>query len=185
MKKLAPLIVALLVSAAPALADGGAFRDGDEQPFCETGGCGDSDYMDFRRLTFGHGRNESVVRHGVRTIERWKTKVLGGRHGVTIHVHLNTDDDWRAERSLRIRRKHGELWAGMFRGKYLRKRVAGRVRVWRPDRRSVKVRFDVRMLGDDLERYRWNVSWAQRDIACPGSCSTDTAPDRGWFEHRL
>lgn len=185
VKRIALLTAALLAAATPALAGGGAFRDGDEQPFCETGDCDDTDYMDFRRLTFGHGRSESVVRHGIRTLKRWKTKELGGRHGVTIHVHLDTDGDERVERSLRIRRKHGSLWAGMFRGKHLRKSVGGRIRVWRPDRRSVKVRFPVRMLGDEVRRYRWRVWWAQRALACPGSCSTDSAPDRGWYEHRL
>lgn len=186
MRRLAAVATALLLAPVPALADGGAFRDGDEQPFCEApGDCPDDDYMDFRRASFGHGRAERVVRHGVRTRKRWKTKELGGRYGVTVYLQVSNDDDRRVERSLRIRRKHGELWGGMFRGKYFRKKVDGRVRVWRPDRRSIKVAFPVRMLGDDVERYRWYVFWAKRDTYCPGSCHSDTAPDRGWYDHRL
>ena len=188
MKKAAVLVVALLLVPTAAVADGGGSRDGDEQPFCEGAppeDCPDTDYMDFRRASFGHGPAGGVVRHGLRTIKRWKTKDMGGRHGVTIYVEVNTDDDRRVEREVRIRRKRGAIWAGMFRGKYFRKRVEGRVRAWRPDRRRVKIGFRVRMLGDGVDRYRWRVFWANRAVACPGSCHTDFVPDRGWFEHRL
>lgn len=186
MRKLGAFALAtLLLLPGSAAADGGAFRDPDEHPFCESGPCPDRDYMDFRRLTFGHGRKAGTVRHGIETRKRWKTKWLGGRHGISFYVELNTDDDRRFERQLRIRRKNGELWAAVFRGKYHRKRVPGHVRVWRPGRRSVKVRFATRLLGDDVDRYRWYVWWANRDVVCPGSCSEDHAPDRGAYEHRL
>lgn len=187
MRKLGAFAVAtLLLLPGTAAADGGAFRDPDEQPFCEGGDpCPDDDFMDFRRITFGHGRKAGTVRHGFETRKRWKTKWMGGRHGVTIYVEISTDDDPRVERQLRIRRKHGELWAAMFRGKHHRKRVPGAVRVWRPDRRSVKVRFATRLLGDGVEGYRWYAWWANRDLYCPGSCSSDRAPDRGRYEHRL
>ena len=178
------LIVVLLPSSASA--DGATFRDPDEQPFCEsTGPCPDTDYMDFRRLTQGHGRTPRVLRHGIRTLERWKTKRLGGRHGTTIAIDFNTDDDGGTERGIRIRRKDGELTARMFRGKYLRKPVDGRIAVWRPDRRSVKVRFHARVLGAGVDEYRWRVYWWDRGVGCTGSCSTDFAPGRGWFEHVL
>lgn len=186
VRKLAAVAAAFLLTPVPAPADGGAFRDGDEQPFCESpGDCPDDDYIDFRRVTFGHGRRPALVRHGIRTMKRWKTKDLGGPHGVTFFFHLDTDGDRGVERALRVRRKNGHLWGGMFRGKHLRRHVRGRVEVWRPDRRSLEVRFPVRMLGDDVERYRWQVSWAQRQIGCPGSCHSDHAPGRGWYEHRL
>lgn len=178
--------LALLVGApAPAAADGGAFKDPDEKPFCEAPDpCPDTDYMDFRRVTFGHGDRPRVLRHGIETRKRWKTKELGGRNGVTIYFQLNTDDDARAERVLRVRRKDGELWGRVFRGKYYRKEV-GRAHVWRPDRRSLKVRFHRRLLGEGVARYRWSVHWSNRDTACPGSCHVDFAPHRGWYEHRL
>lgn len=187
MRKLGILAVAALLSfPAPAAADGGAFRDPDEQPFCEGGDpCPDGDFIDFRRLTFGHERPARALRHGIETRKRWKTKWLGGRHGVSIYIDFNTDDDRRMERGLEIRRKDGKLWAGMFRGRYHRKRVPGRVRVWRPDRRSVKVRFGKGLLRDELDGYRWTVWWANRDVVCPGSCSIDHAPNRGRYEHRL
>jgi hypothetical protein len=188
MRKLVtPAVAALLLLPASAAADGGAFRDPDEQPFCENPDdpCPDGDFMDFRRLTFGHERPARALRHGIETSKRWKTKRLGGKHGVSIYVDFNTDDDRHMERGLEIRRKDGELWAGMFRGKYHRKRVPGRVRVWRPDRRSVKVRFPKRLLGDDVDGYRWVVWRARRGVYCPGSCHTDFAPNRGTYEHRL
>ena len=179
-------IALVLCLPASAVADGGAFKDPDEQPFCESPDpCPDTDYMDFRRATFGHADRPRMLRHGIETRKRWKTRDLGGRHGVTIYFELNTDDDRRAERSLRVRRKKGELWARIFRGRYHRKRVRGPVRVWRPDRRSLKVRFHARLLGDDIDRYRWAVFWSNRDVYCPGSCHQDFAPHRGWYEHRL
>lgn len=187
MKKLGLVVLAsLLVFPGHALADGGGFRDPDEQPFCESPGpCPDSDYIDFRRATYGHGRKAGVVRHGLHTREPWKTKDMGGPHGVTIYLELDVDGDRAAERMVRMRRKDGELWARMFRGKHHRKRIGGGLRVWRPNRRSIKVRFPLRLLGDDLDRYRWRAGWYNRELGCAGSCHSDYAPHRGWFEHRL
>lgn len=187
MRKLALVaLAALLLAPGLAQADGGRFRDPDEQPFCEgPGSCTDTDYLDFSRATFGHGRTARVLQHGLKTRERWKTKDMGGRHGVTISFDFDTDGDRGVERRLRVRRKNGELRARMFRGRYLRKRVGGDLGVWRPDRRSIKARFPRRLLGDDLDRYRWRAGWHQRGVACPGSCHTDYVPDRGWYEHRL
>ena len=180
------LVAALLALPAPAAADGGRFRDPDEKPFCESPDpCPDTDYIDFDRVSYGHGRTAGLLRHGVHTRERFKTKDMGGRHGVTIYFLFETDGDERGERMLRVRRKDGKLSGRMFRGKYFFKKVGGRVRVWRPDRRSLKVRFPLRLLGDDLERYRWSASWYNRRIACPGSCHSDYAPHNGWFTHRL
>jgi hypothetical protein len=104
---------------------------------------------------------------------------------VTIHISFDTDGDRRAERAVKMRRKDGELWAHVFRGKHLRKKVGDPLRVWRPNRRSIKVELPVRLLGDDLDRYRWRAGWGNRALACAGSCHTDYAPHRGWFEHRL
>lgn len=186
MRKLALVLLAsILLVPGSAWADGGRFRDPDEQPFCESPDpCPDRDYIDFDKATYGHGKGRSV-RHGVHTRERWKTKDMGGRHGVTIYFHFDTDDDRRVERMVRMRRKDGELWAQTFRGKYLRKRVGEPLRVWRPDRRSIKVRIPLRVLGDDLDGYRWLAGWYNRDTFCPGSCHSDWAPHDGWFVHRL
>lgn len=187
MKKLVLIALAsVLVLPGQSFADGGRFKDPDEQPFCESPDpCPDTDYIDFERVTFGHARRAGVLRHGIVTRERWKTKDMGGRHGVTIYLELDVDGDRAAERMVRMRRKDGELTARMFRGKHLRKRIGGDLRVWRPNRRSIKVRFPLRLLGEDLDRYRWSAGWYNRDVACAGSCHTDYAPHRGWFEHRL
>lgn len=185
MKKLVLLlVVALVVPVAPAAADGGSFRDPEEEPFCEAGDCPDNDYMDFRKVTHGHGNDGKSLRHGIYTARRWKTKRLGGRHGTSITIRFDTDGDRRPERRLEIRRKDGELWAGMFRGRNLLRPVPGNIRVWRPSRRSVKVAFDPALL-DERVRYRWYVDWSDRDIACAGSCHSDQAPQRGWFTHEL
>lgn len=177
---------ALVLPVVPAAADSGTFRDPEEQPFCESPDpCPDDDYMDFRRLTFGHGDSGRTLRHGFYTEKRWKTRRLGGRHGTTIDITFNTDRDQRGERSIEIRRKDGELQARMFRGRYLLKPIPGDIRVWRPDRRSVKVAFAPRLLGERVRRYRWYVVWYDRGLACPGSCGNDFAPNKGWYEHRL
>jgi hypothetical protein len=185
MRLLLVLLAALMLPVVPAAADGGAFRDPEEEPFCEgPGECPDNDYMDFRRLTYGHGDAGKTLRHGVYTLKRWKTRRLGGRHGTSITIRFDTDGDRLPERRLEIRRKDGELWAGMFRGKDLLKPVRGEVRVWRPNRRSVKVAFRPALL-DERVRYRWYVEWSDRGLACAGSCQSDHAPQRGWFTHEL
>lgn len=182
-----PLVVAgALLVPGPAGADRGRFRDRDEKPFCESPDpCPDTDYIDFDRLSFGHGPKARVLQHGIHTRERWKTKDLGGRHGVTIYIAFDNDGDRASERLLRMRRLKGELWARMFRGKGYRKEVGPPLRVWRPDRYSIKVRFPLRLLGDEVDTYRWRAGWSQRRVACTGSCHSDFAPQRGWFEHRL
>lgn len=187
MRRLAIVVVAAsLAVPGSAWADGGRFRDPDEQPFCETSDpCPDDDYIDFDKVTYGHGPTERVLRHGVHTRKGWKTKDMGGAHGVTIYFVFDTDGDPEGERTLRMRRKDGELRGRMFRGKHLSKKVGGRLHVWRPDRRSIKVRFPVRLLGEDVDSYRWRAGWYQRGVACPGSCHTDSAPHNGWFEHNL
>lgn len=180
------VLAAVLLVPGYARADGGRFRDPDEQPFCESPDpCPDTDYIDFRKVTYGHGRNDRLLRHGIHTRERWKTRDMGGRHGVTIYLEIDVDGDRAAERMVRMRRKDGELWARMFRGKRFREKVGAELRVWRPNRRSIKVRFPLRLLGHDLERYRWSAGWHNRAVACTGSCHTDSAPHRGWYEHRL
>lgn len=187
MRRLASVMLcaALLVPGA-AWADGDRFRDPDEQPFCESPDpCPDSDYIDFDRASHGHGPTDRVLQHGLHTRERWKTKDMGGRHGVTIYFDFDVNDNKSPDRRLRIRRKDGELLAQMYRGKYFRKKIGEPVRAWRPDRRSIKVRFRVRLLGDDVDGYRWRASWYNRALACPGSCHSDSAPHRGWFEHTL
>lgn len=187
MRRLALVVLAssLLVPGS-AWADGGRFRDPDEQPFCESPDpCPDTDYIDFDRVTFGHGRTHRELRHGLHTRERWKTRDMGGRHGVTIYFDFDTNDNRSPDRRLRVRRKHGELLAQMYRGKYFRKKLGGPLRVWRPDRRSIKIRFPVRLLGKGLEDYGWQAGWYNRRLNCPGSCHSDYAPRRGWFEHTL
>jgi hypothetical protein len=141
--------------------------------------------MDFRRLTFSHGDRPSRLRHGLFTYERWRTNALGGRYGTTLVVEFDTDRDRRVDRELRIRRKDGRLWAGMFQEQpYFDDLVSEQVRVWRPNRRGVKIAFQARLLGKGIRSYTWRVWWFDRGgLECPGSCGTDFAPKRGWFKH--
>ena len=187
MRSLALMIgLATVLSVTPAAADDKVFRDGDEHPFCESPEpCADTDDFDIRRLTQGHGDDADNLRHGIRMARPWSTKSLGGRNGVTIYIDFNLDDEGATDRLLRIRVKRGELWAGIFTGRFGGKRVAGMVRVWRPGRRSVKVGFSRDLLGQGNDDYRWRSSWGMRYTGCAGSCNDDHAPDRGWYLHRL
>ena len=180
------LAVVSALSVGSATADEAIFRDRDEQPFCEgPGPCPDGDYMDFRRLTQGHGEQPRRVRHGLRTAERWRSRALEGRHGTTIVFEFETDRYGDADMQLRVRRKDGRWRAYLYEGKYFFRHVPGKVRVWRPGRRSLKVGFSADLLRDGIRRYRWTAWHYDRNLACPGSCHTDHAPDRGWYEHQV
>ena len=180
------IALSLLVGPPSARGDTHTFRDGDEEPFCESPDpCPDTNFMDFRRVMVGHGKVRGTVRHGVRTHRRWRTRVLGGRYGVTIYLEINLEGGRRPEKMIRIRRKDGALWAQMFEGNWWLHRVPGSVGVWRPTRRSLKIAFDRDMLGEDVDRYGWSFSWGNRRTACPGSCHNDWAPDKGEYVHRL
>ena len=184
----AALGAVVLLPILPVAANEAAFRDGDEQPFCEGDpDCPDDNYMDFRRLSQGHGTEHRNIRHGIRTLKRWPTRDLGGPHGVSFLIGFDIDGDAGREREIRIRRKDGHLWAGMFKGRGFWKRtpVPGHIRVWRPTRFSVKVGFATDLLAEGLDKYRWSVSWGLRKAGCTGSCESDDAPNRGWYTHRL
>ena len=187
MKRLSFLVALLmLISVAPTHADEAVFRDGDEQPFCESPGpCPDGDYMDFRRLTQGHGRQERRIRHGLRTAEPWPSRALDGRHGTTFAFDFDTDGYGDVDAQLRVRRKDGRWRAYLYKGKYFGRHIPGKVKVWRPGRRSLKVGFSADLLGDGIGRYRWRVDEYERNLTCPGSCHSDSAPDRGWYEHTV
>jgi hypothetical protein len=179
------LVISLWSMGAPVGADQQGFRDGDEQPFCESPGpCPDSDYMDFRWLTQGHGDDSRRLRQGVRTAERWRTGDLDGRHGTTFAFDFDTDEHGDVDLQLRVRRKDGRWRAYFYSGKYFGRHVPGKVNVWRPGRRSLKVGFSADVLGDAVGFYRWRVAEYQRGVGCAGSCHSDDAPDSGWYEHR-
>lgn len=185
-RAVAVVVAALLMVPVHAHADQGSLRDPDEKPECEMQDpCDDTDYMDFRRVSFGHGETSHRIRHGLETRKPWKAKRLGGRFGTTLAFEFNLDGDRRPERQLRIRRREGKLRAAVFRGERWRKRVRGWVHVWRPDRRSARVEFDSRLLGEGVDSYRWRATWWQRYAGCIGSCGYDVAPRRGWVTHSL
>jgi hypothetical protein len=187
------LMIGVLIVPDAARADTRRYRDQDEVPSCPgDSACSDDDFMDFRRVMHGHGNTHRRVRHGIRTVRPWDTGVLGGQRGVTIAIHFNLDRDPAWERQLRIRRVHGRLWAGLFKGYKDATRIPGKVRIWRPDQRSVRVAFHLDALKDGLTRYRWKATWWQRGPYCPESegCYQDDAPDQGlftryWYVHRL
>lgn len=176
---------ALVVAPDGALADTDVFRDPDEGPGCLEG-CPDKDFMDFRRLRQGHGDFHRRVMHGIRTVKPWKTRALG-ETGVTIEIWFDTDADHRSERVVVVRRRDGRLRADMYRARDYH-RLPVNVRVWRPSRYSVRVRFSAAALKDDLRTYGWRVTWSRNpdgDGYEQGVVYWDSAPDQDWYIHRL
>ena len=167
----------LVMGPDAALADTRVFFD----PKGDSGG----DLMDFRRLRQSHGDAHRRVRHSIRTEKPWRASVLGGENGVTIKIEFNTDDDRAWERQIRIRRRDGRLRAHMWRANDDR-RLADKVRVWRPNRYSVSVAFSADALKDGVRAYGWRVSWTRRsNQPQPAIVYWDSAPGRGWYRHRL
>jgi hypothetical protein len=175
------LVLGLLVMVPDAArADTRVFFD----PKGDAGGSG-GDFMDFRRLGQSHGDAHRRVRHRIRTQKPWKTSVLGGDNGVTIEITFNTDDDRAWERQIRIRRRDGRLRAHMWRANDDR-RLADKVRVWRPNRYSVSVAFSADALKEGVRAYGWRVRWVWRSNRDqPAVVYWDWAPGRGWYRHRL
>ena len=137
--------------------------------------------LDVKWVSHDHGDRHRMVRHGIGSYGRWRDR---GLRGYTMRLELNTNKTNAFERSVRIDYRDGRLRAAMYKGKFMDVKVPGRVRMWRPTRRTIWVSFDADMLRDGIKRYRWSISLYQNG-ECPGSCDFDGAPDNGWIRHRL
>lgn len=137
--------------------------------------------VDVKWASHGHLKEGGALRHALGTHARWRSRAL---RSYRVRIDFDLDKDAAAERQLRVRYKDGRLRAAMYRGEFFDVEVQGRVRVRRPNRRSMWVAFAPDLLRKDLARYRWSVLVYARGT-CPGSCPADSAPDRGWVKHRL
>lgn len=99
----------------------------------------------------GHREGNGPLAHTIEMHNRWRTRALRGSPSA-IHLYFETDGDRRSERQLTIDVKRGTLQATMTNGN---ERVIGRAKVWRVDRRTVRVAFRRRLLRRGIDSYRW------------------------------
>lgn len=151
--------------------------------------------LDIASISHGHRIGPKGVPqlvHTVRLHRSWPVKKL--RHQG--YVHLTFDRPGRPgspqERVLWIVYKRGHLIARMFSSLGDPPKYLGRVALWRPDWRTVKVAFPKTLLKRrGLERYRWNAfSIVEgRHELCPRDVCQDLAPNpsdgRRYVKHVL
>jgi hypothetical protein len=137
--------------------------------------------VDVKWASHGHVKGGEALRHALGTYGRWRGRAL---RSYRARIDFNLDKDGAAERQLRVRYRDGRLRAKMYRGELFGVEVPGRVKVRRANRRSMSVTFAPGMLRENLARYRWSLL-VYLDATCPGSCPSDSAPNRGWVKHRL
>lgn len=164
--------VALLVSTVAVPASAGYRRIGDADDM--------KGPIDVRWAAHGHAPG-GVLRHGVGTYGTWRGRALR-EYG--LRIDFDIDKDRKVERQLRVDYLKGRLRAAIYGGRFFDRRASGRVRVRRPNRRSLWVSFAADTLEEGLRRYRWRVLVYARGV-CPGSCPADAAPPRGWIRHPL
>ena len=136
-------------------------------------------FRDVRSVSHGHSSDPGMLRHSLKTFDRWRDRVL---REYRIRFNMSLDDDPDIERSVRVRYDDGRLRARMYgaRGQ----RLAGRVKVWRVSLRALTVSFDSSMLGAGIQTYRWKARFFP-NVVCSKPCPGDRAPNRGLIRHRL
>lgn len=172
-------LAALFLSAAwnpAALADGTRFRDGDDA----------AGPLDVVRIAHGHRTTAAGAHRLVHTIEldeAWPVKKLGTHGFLLIYFELPGHPANPPERTLQIDygKKQQKLVAHMYDSLGDPHEHLGRVRLQRPDWRTLRVVFPKSLLRKGrLARYKWNaVSFVERGYGgCKrrGGC-TDWAPD--------
>lgn len=175
-RALAVLIVALVVGmTTPAAADSRRVVDGND-----VGG-----FLDVRSMTHGHG-DDGRLRHKVVTHDSWGSRRLQRDCGSLELVFMRPG---RSHRAVRVF-YDGGLKAEMVDYGGDEPRVIGMVKVRRPNRQTVVVVFKRRMLGADLDTYRWGVVTETYRGGCPSppgdpQIFRDFAPDDTHLRHRL
>jgi hypothetical protein len=167
--------VALFTCSGVAAADRRQARDPDD--------FGPS--TDIRRVLHGHGGHDGDVRHSLRTHGKWRSELLQDNN-LRMGFDFSIDGHSDVERRIVLRKTRGGLRATMYGGRYLQNERRGRIRVWRRDRRSVRITFASDLLRRrHLGRYWWR-AWASYE-SCPVDDQTpclDAAPRR-LIEHDL
>lgn len=171
------VVVALLICSMPPsnASTSGSFDPNDERG-----------PLDVKRIAHGHLDGNTlwhkIVMHG-----RWGPKDLKGDE---IRFYFSNDgEDRYDEVHASIGLKDGKLAAWIFSytegSDYASVGPSTRIRLVRPDRRSVKIFFGESWMRNRLDRYAWSVGSEFRDPDsphCPSTCF-DYAPGRN--PHRL
>ena len=112
--------------------------------------------------SISHGHADDRIRHRLRTQEGWTQDGMGRRSHIL--VWISTDRDQESERRISIVRQGGRLHAEMevysAEGDSAGVRPLAEVPVNKPDRRTVVVLFRPRLLGREVDRYRWSATTA-------------------------
>lgn len=139
--------MATLALASGALADTRSVRDGVDERAAP---------LDIRSIGHGHDARRRLV-HRVTMREPWRLRALRpGRGELALLFDLDgkivDGHGLEFERALVVWAGGGRLHAEM---RTPRNRVLGRVKVWRPNNRTVKVAFRKALLRRGLVEYHW------------------------------
>lgn len=167
------MLVVILLASSTAAADVVAWRDGDD-----TVG-----RLDIASVRHGHRGARSLI-HTIRTRETWRKRVLRDESSWLALVFDRRKATSRDDRYLRIDfSKDSGLYARLTTfGTHGPGELIARVPVWRPTRRSVRVRFRKGRLGRDLKRYEWR---AITSFENAGKCRSgaDSADQGGCIDY--
>ena len=170
------LVATLALSAAPIAsvrADRARHRDRNDAR-----GPLDVAAISHRHRTTSEGRDLLV--HTIRLHEAWPVKKLRHRGFANVYFELPGHPGSPPERALQIEYESGRLVAHMYDSQGDPPRLVRRVRLNRPDWRTVRVVFTKSLLRKGLERYKWNavtfVEGGHELCSRRGGCA-DWAPD--------
>lgn len=153
-----------LVLSGTASADTARFNDPNDTP----------GRLDVKAVRHAHDGARLV--HSVHTYRRWKSKALSGDESyIGFYLDAGTKRA-RADRFVWVRHKTGRgLYAEIFRpGTHANGERLGKVRVSRPNRRSVRISLRESQLSSGiLNGYRWRVTTSYEKSTTGGACGDD------------
>lgn len=177
------MLVVLLVLG---LLQGTAFADTTTR----TDGDDANGLLDLQSGTHTHLRradSQRLLVHELRTHEAWREREWGDSY---VRVLFSTDDDPTWERQLYVARTGGNFYAEMTsrRGK-----IVGYAKVFRPNRRTLRMEFPKALLPTGTDSYKWFATSVFSEPSHP-DCGTqgdvavlcfDRLPNRGRITHHL
>ncbi len=178
-----------IASGTPAVADRTVVADGAATP----------GPLDIKSVWHAHGPKLRLV-HGIRTYKPWRSRILRFEKNWLALTFDSADGYPRGNRFLWIKySRRRDLTATMYRpGEHPNEKFIGEARVWRPNRRTVKVSFPRRFLRRrQIDRYWWSAMSSYEDPnseSCPetprldfpfGSCSDNVPNGERSIRHHL
>lgn len=177
--------LSLLLVAPAANADRTRFRDGNDA----------RGPLDIVSLAHAHRTTSAgahLLVHTVRLHRAWPVAKLGKAGFLLLYFELPGNRAVPPERTLQVEPEKGRLVARMYDTRADPSPHLGRVRMARPDRRTLRFSFTKSLLRPGLQRYKWNAVSAverhRRMCRRVGGC-VDWAPDgrdrRDYVRHVL